>query len=120
MAGLTDFGLLEEPVDENTHLIALEGEVDAMSAPQLGKRILGLAEEGKTGVIVDMSEVSFMDSTGIGVLLNSLRQLTSKGAQLVLVCPTERMLRPFRITGLIGRLPICQSREEALAALAGA
>jgi anti-sigma B factor antagonist len=120
VAGLTDFDLLEEPVDENTQLVALQGEVDAVSAPQLGKRLLGLAEEGKKGVVVDMTGVTFMDSTGIGVILNALRALTSRDSQLVLVCPTERVLRPFRITGLIGRLPIAASREEALASLDGA
>ena len=113
-----DFDLLEEPVDENTHVVSLGGEVDAVSAPQLGKRLLGLAEQGKKGVVVDLSEVTFMDSTGIGVLLNALRNLTTRDSQLVLVCPTERVLRPFRITGLIGRLPIVSSREEALASLA--
>jgi hypothetical protein len=36
----------------------------------------------------------------------------------VLVCPTERILRPFTVTGLVGRLPIAASREEALGTLA--
>ena len=120
MSGLTDFGLLEEAVDERTHVLAPEGEVDAVSSPQLGKRILALAEDGSSCVIVDLSEVTFMDSNGIGVLLNAMRQLASRGGQLLLVCPTERVLRPFRITGLIGRLSISSSREEALASQASA
>jgi anti-sigma B factor antagonist len=120
MAALTDFGLLDEPVDESTHVVSPQGEIDALTAPQLGRRLLGLVDEGKTGVVVDLSSVTFMDSTGIGVLLNALRALGSRRGRLVLVCPHERVLRPFQITGLTGLLPIFPSREEALGGLAGA
>lgn len=120
MPGMTDFGLLEEPVDDHTHVVSPTGEIDAVTAPQLGRRLLGLADDGETNVVVDLSGVTFMDSTGIGVLLNSLRQLTSRRRQLVLVCPTERVRRPFEITGLVGRLPIVKTREEALGSLATA
>jgi anti-sigma B factor antagonist len=118
MGGLIEFGLSDEPVDERTHVVAPRGEVDALTAPQLGKRLLGLAEQGKTGVVVDLSGVTFMDSTGIGVLLNALRALTSRDGRLVLVCPTERILRPFQVTGLVEHLRIFRSREEALGGLA--
>jgi anti-sigma B factor antagonist len=118
MSGLTQFGLVDEPVDESTHVLSPRGEIDALTAPQLGRRLLGLADEGKTGVVVDLSSVTFMDSTGIGVLLNALRALGSRQGRLVLVCPHERVLRPFQITGLTARLPIFASREEALGGLA--
>jgi anti-sigma B factor antagonist len=118
--GTTDFGVVEEPVDDHTHVVSPSGEVDSVTAPQLGRHLLGLADEGGTDVVVDLSRVTFMDSTGIGVLLNALRQLTSRRRRLVLVCPTERVLRPFEITGLVGHLPIFRSREEALGGLTAA
>jgi anti-sigma B factor antagonist len=117
MPGLTDFGLVEQHVDERTHVVAPSGEIDAVTAPQLGRRILGLADAGKRAVVVDLSEVTFMDSTGIGVLLNALRQLTSRSGQLALVCPTERTRRPFEVTGLIGRIAIFETLDEALVSL---
>jgi anti-sigma B factor antagonist len=117
MSGLTQFGLVDEPVDERTHVVSPRGEIDALTAPQLGRRLLGLADEGKTGVVVDLSSVTFMDSTGIGVLLNALRALGSRQGRLVLVCPHERVLRPFQITGLTSRLSIFASREDALGGL---
>jgi anti-sigma B factor antagonist len=120
LGGLTDFGLQDEAVDDRTHVVAPCGEVDALTAPQLGRRLLGLAEEGKTRVVVDLSHVTFLDSTGIGVLVNALRQLRMRKGALVLVCPTERILRPFQITGLVGHLRIFNSREQALGGLAGA
>jgi anti-sigma B factor antagonist len=120
LGGLTDFGLQDEAVDERTHVVAPCGEVDALTAPQLGRRLLGLAEDGKTRVVVDLSNVTFLDSTGIGVLVNALRHLRMRKGALVLVCPTERILRPFQITGLVGHLRIFGSREQALGGLAGA
>jgi anti-sigma B factor antagonist len=120
LGGLTDFGLKDEAVDERTHVVAPCGEVDALTAPQLGRRLLGLAEDGKTRVVVDLSNVTFLDSTGIGVLVNALRHLRMRKGALVLVCPTERILRPFQITGLVGHLRIFGSREQALGGLAGA
>jgi anti-sigma B factor antagonist len=115
-----DFGLVDEPVDQTTHVVSLRGEIDAMTAPRLGSCLFGLADEGKRAVIVDLSEVTFMDSTGIGVLLNALRHFSSRHGELVLVCPTERVLRPFEVTGLVGHLKIYDSREKALGVLASA
>jgi len=113
-----DFGLLDESVDEDVHVVSPTGEVDVLTAPQLGRRLLSLFDEGKTRVVVDLSAVTFMDSTGIGVLIDALRRLTSRSGSLVLVCPTERILRPFEVTGLVGYLKIFPSREEAVGALA--
>jgi len=120
VGGLIEFGVTDEHVDERTHVVAPRGEVDTVTAPQLGRRLLSLADEGKTRVVVDLSEVTFMDSTGIGVLLNAVRQLRLRHGGLVLVCPTERILRPFEITGLVDHLRIFRSREQALGGLAGA
>jgi anti-sigma B factor antagonist len=118
LGGFADFGLLDEAVDECVHVVAPTGEVDVVTAPQLGRRLLGLVEEGKTRLVVDLSAVTFMDSTGIGVLIDALRRLSSRSGSLVLVCPTERIMRPFEVTGLVGYLKIFGTREEALGALA--
>jgi anti-sigma B factor antagonist len=117
MAGPEGFGLCDEAVDESTHVLLPKGEIDAVTAPQLGRRLLGLAEEGKTGVVVDLSRVTFMDSTGLGVLLNALRALTRRKGRMALVCPNDRVLRPFQVTGLADRMPIFASREAALGAV---
>ncbi len=114
MGGVIDFGLLDEPVDDTTHVVAPYGEIDALTAPRLGRRLLDLAEEGKRKLVVDLSEVTFMDSTGISVILNSVRHLATRHGSLVLVCPTQRILRPFEITGLASRLHIVPTRAEAL------
>jgi anti-sigma B factor antagonist len=117
MGGKFDFGLVDEPVDRETHVVTPHGEIDALTAPTLGRRLLRLADEGKTGVVVDMSRVTFMDSFGIGVLLNALSCLASRHVGLVLVCPTERVTRPFEVTGLKDRLRVFETLEAALSSL---
>jgi anti-sigma B factor antagonist len=117
MTGPGSFGLCDEAVDESTHVLSPKGEIDILTAPQLARRLLGLAEEGKTGVVVDLSSVTFMDSTGLGVLLNAVRALASRHGKLVLVCPNERVLRPFQVTGLVDRMSIFPTREAALGGL---
>ncbi len=115
---MIDFGLVDEQVAEGTHIVSLRGEIDAHTAPKLGSRLFGLAEDGKRGVVVDLSGVTFMDSTGIGVLVNALRHLTLRHCRMVLVCPSDRVLRPFQVTGLVGHLTIFDTREQALGCLA--
>jgi anti-sigma B factor antagonist len=118
MGGMIDFGLVDESLDAGTHVVSLRGEIDAHSAPRLGSRLFGLAEDGMRHVIVDLSDVTFIDSTGIGVLLNALRHFSLRHARMVLICPTERMLRPCQVSGLVSRLTIFENRERALAGLA--
>ena len=84
-----------------------------------GERLFALVEGGERRVIVDLSEVTFMDSAGISVILNALRHQDAQGQTRARI-PTERILRPFQITGLSGRLAIFRSREEALGWLATA
>ena len=67
-------------------------------------------------LVVDLSETTFMDSTGLGVLVNGLRQTGRKHGKLVVGRPTERIMRPFEITGLHNHLPIVKTRAEALLA----
>jgi anti-sigma B factor antagonist len=118
MGGKIEFELADEPVDDHTQVVAPLGEIDALTAPTLGRRLLRLADEGKTGVVVDLSRVTFMDSFGIGVLLNALRCLSTQQVGLVLVCPTERVTKPFEVMGLKGRLRTFATLDEAVRGLA--
>jgi anti-sigma B factor antagonist len=114
MGGPLDFGVSDEPVDDHTHVVEPRGEIDLHTAPRLGRRLLWLVDEGKTRLVVDLSLVTFIDSTGIGVLLNALRRVAGRDGGLVLVCPDDRALRPFQVSGLASHVRIFPSRSEAL------
>ena len=115
MSKLPEFGVDDVQVDD-VHVLVPHGEIDALTAPTLGRRLLQLVAEGIRRVVVDLSQTTFIDSTGLGVLVNGLRQVGRGGGELVVVCPTERILRPFKATGLHRHLSIAKSREEALLA----
>jgi anti-anti-sigma factor len=117
---VVDFGLVDETVDDTTHVVSLRGEIDAHSAPRLGSGLFALFGDGVTRLIVDLSEATLVDSTAIGVLLNALRKFSLPPGRFAIVCPTERARRPFQVCGLMNRLTICRSREEALGCLAAA
>jgi anti-sigma B factor antagonist len=97
-------------------VLRLTGEVDLYTAPMLRERIRELAAGGAVHLIADLSQVDFLDSTGLGVLVGSLRRLREDGGSLALVITTPRILRIFQITGLTKALAAWPSVTDAITA----
>ena len=81
-------------------VIRLVGGVDVSAAARLRDALLRLITDTSEKVLVDLTDVPFLDSTGLGVLVSRLKQQRLDGGDLALVIPSERLLRNFRITGL--------------------
>jgi anti-sigma B factor antagonist len=81
-------------------VVAVAGELDVGLAPQLKARLVELITDGATDLVVDLSAVQFIDSTGLGVLIRVLRQLRERGGDLKLVVTRPDIMRIFEITGL--------------------
>ena len=79
------FDLSEEDVDERTHLIAVAGEIHVSTAPEFSRLLSAAIGRGKTQVVLDLSDVEFIDSTGLSVLLNGLRRVTRRGGRMAIV-----------------------------------
>jgi anti-sigma B factor antagonist len=92
-------------------VVAVSGEVDVYSAPEL-------MQSGVSTVVVDLSDVAFLDSTGLGALVEARAATTEAGGSLPIVCSHERILKLFTITGLDGVFAIHPTVDEAVAALA--
>ena len=107
----------DRALDEQTQLIALEGQIDLYSAPSFKERLLGAIEQGKTRIVVDFSGLSFIDSTGLSVLVGALRRVRPLGGALSIVSRDDDVRRLFEITGLDGKLPLCDGIDAALTAL---
>lgn len=101
---------------EGRTVLEVAGEIDVYTAPQLRERLIALVDDGVRKVIVDLSRVEFLDSTGLGVLVGGLKRLRSVGGDLVLVCSHERLLKIFRITGLDRVFTLHDSVDEAVSA----
>ncbi len=97
-------------------MLDVAGEVDVYSAPTLRERLAELLEATEPDVIVNLTEVTFLDSTGIGTLVAALNRAVALGGTLLLVCDHERLLKLFRITGLDSVFSIHPTVEAALAA----
>jgi anti-sigma B factor antagonist len=97
-------------------VLRVNGEVDVYTAPTLRKRVLDLVAKGTVHIIVDMTGVAFLDSTGLGVLVGGLKGVRAQDGSLTLVVSAERILRIFRITGLDHVFPPRSSIPEAVAA----
>lgn len=91
----------------------MEGEVDAHTAPQLKSAIAGALDRGTTELIVDLDRVTFMDSTGLGVLVGGLKRLREVGGELRIVCTRRPILRILEITGLDKVIPLYSALAEA-------
>ena len=95
-------------------VLDVAGEVDVYTAPKLREQLIGLVGDGHHRIIVDMTKVDFLDSTGLGVLVGGLKRIRSHEGSLALVCNAERILKIFRITGLTKVFPIHDSLDDAL------
>jgi anti-sigma B factor antagonist len=96
-------------------VIEVKGEIDVYTAPVLREEISSLVDAEHTTIVVDLTQVSFMDSTGLGVLVGALKKVRTLGGDLALVINEEKILKVFRITALTQVFSIHPSLEEALA-----
>lgn len=102
--------------DPGFTVIAVGGEIDVYTAPKLREKLISLVDDGSYQLIVDMEDVEFLDSTGLGVLVGGLKRVRAHDGWIDLVCTQGRILRIFRITGLNKVFNIYSTVPEALAA----
>ncbi len=108
---------MSRPSDNDVPVVAVTGEVDVYSAPALKDSLTGLLKGGAHSVVVDLTDVAFLDSTGLGALVEARAATSDAGGALPLVCTQERILKLFKITGLDGVFAIHPTVDEAISTL---
>jgi anti-sigma B factor antagonist len=98
-------------------VLEVRGEVDVYSAPALADGLNTLLDSGTKAVIVDLTQVGFLDSTGLGVLVAARSAATDAGRALPIACAGERILKLFKITGLDAVFDIHPSVDAAAQSL---
>ena len=93
--------------------ITLRGEVDVYTAPKLKEKLVENIEGGCANVVVDLDAVTFIDSSGLGVLVSALRRARERDGSVRIVCTRENILKIFRITGLDKVFPVFSDVAEA-------
>lgn len=92
-------------------VVSVAGEIDAYTAPKLREAILPLAEEVNPNITINLKDVSYMDSTGLGVFVGLLKSVRKNNGQLNLVELSDRLERLFTITGLNDIIDISSKSE---------
>lgn len=113
-----DFRIADEEIDARTHLVELGGEIDLYTAPEFKERVSSVINAGKSHLVVDLSDATFIDSTTLGVLVGAEKQLRGSDGAVVLVCPERSIRKVFEITGLDRVFAMHDSRDAALAEVA--
>jgi anti-sigma B factor antagonist len=108
------FAIYKRELDERTSVISVEGELDLSTAPKLKWMLLDSLESEGAQVVADLSLVSFMDSTALGVLVSAQRKLAAD-TRLAIVCASEKVLQIFEFSGIDSAFAIFPTLEEALA-----
>jgi anti-sigma B factor antagonist len=104
-------------LDQGVTRVRLAGEVDIATAPQLGRWLDDLVHDGHTRLLIDLSEATFIDSTGIGVLLHTVKQLRRRRGRLAVLCPDPAMRGLFELVGHNLLFPVDETLDRALAHL---
>lgn len=102
---------------DGTHFVVAEGEVDLAGAHRLSRALGEVLAAREGDVVVDLCAVSFMDSFGIGKLLETLQRLRRQGRRMAVVCPPGAVRRVLELARLEEALQVQETREQAQAAL---
>jgi anti-sigma B factor antagonist len=97
-------------------VVAARGEVDVATAPALRDGLDEALDGGPGPVVVDLTGVTFIDSTGLGVLIGARRRCDEVGRELRVVVSEPRILKVFEITGLTELFTIHPSLDPAVGA----
>lgn len=95
-------------------VVTASGELDAHSAPALQEQLEPLTTRPNAAVVVDLTEVGFIDSTGLGVLVTTLKHVREVDGRLDVVVTSPRVLKVLAITGLDVVIPLHSTLDEAL------
>ena len=113
---IDDLNIHIRSADDETQIFDLQGSLDIATSPTVRAALLDAAERGQHRIIVDLSRLDFIDSTGLGALIGSQRRAKENGGEVRLVTREGQILRLLRITGLLTVFGVYHTLEDALAA----
>ncbi|GAB3058389.1 anti-sigma factor antagonist [Salinicoccus sesuvii] len=97
--------------NEQEYLIVIEGELDVYTAPELQQVLEPIRQSGSHDIKIDLTDVNYMDSTGLGIFVGTLKDLNQHDKELYVIGVSKRILRLFEITGLRDLMHINEASE---------
>lgn len=105
---------IQQTSRQNVDILSVQGVIKLNESGRLlSDRLKNILETGQKSVLVDLSEVDEVDSTGLGELVGYLQLFSKQGRQLAVVKPTEKIRRLFEFMNLDKVLPIYEDLDQA-------
>ena len=102
-------------IHDETLVVAVAGELDIYTAPDLRVLVLDAVRGGRDAVVLDLRDTRFLDSTALGVIIAVMKELRLRGGRFVLVNDRRSISKTLSITGLDHLLPVTADLDAALA-----
>jgi anti-sigma B factor antagonist len=99
--------------DDERVVLMVEGEVDTFTSARLRDALNEALERGPTEIVLDLSNMELIDSTGLGVLVGALKKLRERDGVMVLRYPTPAVMRVLSIVGLTTYFTIEEAAPDA-------
>ena len=100
--------------EENVEIIDLKGEIDISVSNRIREAIRPLIDQRKERLLINLEGVTYIDSSGLGVLVESLQEMKKYGGRIKLVKLNPDIRKVFEVTRLDTFFEICQEEREAL------
>jgi anti-sigma B factor antagonist len=100
--------------DDQIQLFGLGGTLDIATSPTLRAALLEAADRANHEIVVDLTQLEFLDSTGLGALIGAHKRAAEHGGSVRLVAHEGQILRLLRITGLLDVFSVYPSVDAAL------
>jgi anti-sigma B factor antagonist len=108
-----------EPAGPDASIVSLAGELDLSTIPRIENQLFDQLRS-HPGVVVDLTRLSFIDSSGIALLIKAFREVDGGGKLHTVIAPGSQVDRVLRIAGIDRALPLFAERTRALDSLNGA
>lgn len=103
-------------VHDDTLIVRLEGELDHHTADMVRQRVESELDRGVTEhLVINMEQLSFMDSSGLGVILGRYKRVTAAGGRMSLCAVNDQLMKLFELSGMLKILRIYTTESQALA-----
>ncbi len=106
-----------DPIDDRTAVCGASGELDAYTAPDLRDALDEQLEAGVSWIIADLKQLTYLDSTGLGILVGTAKKCRQAGGDLAVACDRGNLLRIFQISGTEEILNVVSDVDAARARL---
>ena len=100
--------------NEKAHIIALQGQVNSSNAATVETEVLDVVQKGARNVLLNMTELSYISSAGLRVVLVLAKRLKQGGGKLVIYGMQPHVREVFDISGFLAILNVAGTRAEAL------